>query len=72
MADISEAKNPEQVQQWYGFSAAMRDNAGAVNAAVHAADEAAAAKAMEKLNQSCEDCHKVFHPDVKDVTKDKE
>ncbi len=70
MADTSEAKDAEQVKQWYGFSAAMRDNAGAVNAAVHADDEPAAAKAMEKLTQSCEDCHKVFKPDVKDVKEE--
>ena len=49
MADISEAKDAEQVKQWYGFSAAMRDHAGAVNAAIHEADEPAAAEAMKKL-----------------------
>ena len=36
MADISEAKNAEQVKQWYAFAAAMREEAGAVNAAIHA------------------------------------
>jgi hypothetical protein len=61
MADISEAKNAEQVKQWYDFAAAMRDHAGAVNAAIHKADEPAAAKAMKKLAQSCDDCHDVFH-----------
>ena len=65
MADISEAKNAEQVKQWYGFSAAMRDHAGTVNAAIHKADEPAAAEGMKKLAQSCDDCHAVFHPGVK-------
>jgi hypothetical protein len=65
MADTSEAKSPEQVKQWYGFSTAMRDDAGAVNAAIHKEDEPAAAEAMKKLTQSCEDCHAVFHPEVK-------
>jgi hypothetical protein len=65
MADISEAKNVEQVKQWYDFAAAMRKEAAAVNAAIHAGDEPAAAEGMKRLNQSCEDCHKVFHPDIK-------
>ena len=43
----------------------MRDDAGALNAAIHKGDEPAAAKAMKKLDQSCEDCHAVFKPDVK-------
>ena len=64
LADTSEAKDAEQATQWYGFSAAMRDAAGAVNAAIHDGDEPAAAAAMEKLNQSCEDCHAVFHPEA--------
>ena len=43
----------------------MRDDAGAVNAAIHKGDEAAADEAMKKLAQSCDDCHAVFHPEVK-------
>ena len=65
VADLSETKNPEQVQQWYKFMTAMRDDAGEVNAAIHQRNEPAAAKAMKKLAQSCEDCHAVFHPGVK-------
>jgi hypothetical protein len=65
MADLSEAKNADQVKQWYGFSAAMRDHAGAVNAAIHKGNEPATAEAMKKLAQSCDDCHAVFHPGVK-------
>ena len=70
MADVSKAKNPEQVRQWYDFSAAMRDQAGAVNSAIHKADEAAAAAAMKRLAQSCDDCHAVFHPKALETTKE--
>jgi hypothetical protein len=64
MADTSATKNADQVKQWYGFSAAMRDHAGALNTAIHKGDEPAAAKAMEKLAQSCDNCHAVFHPET--------
>jgi hypothetical protein len=61
MADTSATKGDDQVKQWKEFSAAMRDDAGAVNAAIHKGDEEAAGKAMKKLAQSCDDCHDVFH-----------
>jgi hypothetical protein len=64
IADTSATKNAEQVKQWQTFSKAMRDHAGAANAAIHKGDQAATDKAMKKLNQSCEDCHAVFKPDV--------
>ncbi len=60
-ADTSEAKGPEQVQQWYQFSGQMRDHAAELNAAIHAKDRAVSEKAMKKLAQSCDDCHSVFH-----------
>ena len=63
MADTSVTKNDAQVEQWQEFSAVSRDLAGEVNAAIHKGDEAAADKAMEKLNVSCEDCHAVFKPE---------
>ncbi|MBU4272513.1 MAG: cytochrome c [Planctomycetes bacterium] len=64
MADTSEAKDAGQVKQWFEFSVAMRDSAGALNAAIHKGDEPAAAEAMKKLAQSCNDCHAVFHPEA--------
>lgn len=64
MADTSEAKTPEQIKQWFNLSIAMRDSAGALNAAIHKGDEAAGAEAMKKLAQSCNDCHAVFHPEA--------
>ena len=64
MADAGAAKNPQEIIQWYGFSAEMRDSAGAANAAIHAGNEPAAAEAMQKLAKSCTDCHTVFHPEA--------
>ena len=64
MADTSAAKNPHEIEQWYEFSAAMRDAAGEANAAIHAGNEPAAAQAMQKLAKSCNDCHAVFHPEA--------
>jgi hypothetical protein len=61
MADTSATKGDDQVKQWKEFCTAMRDSAGAVNAAIHAGDRAAAEKGMKKLAQSCDDCHDVFH-----------
>lgn len=65
LADTSATKNADQVKQWQDFCVAARDNAGAANAAIHKGDEAEVAKTMEKLNQSCEDCHAVFKPEEK-------
>jgi hypothetical protein len=62
MADTSQTKNPEQVKQWYDWSAKARNYAGAVNAAIHVGNESAAAEAMKKMAKNCDDCHAVFHP----------
>ncbi len=64
MADTSEAKTPEEIQKWYGFCVQMRDAAAGLNKAIHAGDQAAAEKAMSALNQSCDDCHAVFHTEA--------
>jgi hypothetical protein len=69
MANSSETKKPEQVKQWCDLAAAMRDDAGALNAAINKGDEPAAAKAMKKLQQGCEDCHAVFHPEAIEKSK---
>jgi hypothetical protein len=71
IADTSATKDADQVKLWQKFSKAMRDHAGAANAAIHKGDAAATDGAMKKLNQSCEDCHKVFKPDVAADGKDK-
>jgi len=62
MADDSEAKkNNEDVQKWFKFCTQMRDAAAALNKAVHEGNREGADKAMSALNQSCDDCHAVFH-----------
>ena len=48
---------------WYADCAEMRDAAADVNKSLHAGDSDATAAAMDKLQQSCEDCHKVFKPE---------
>jgi hypothetical protein len=63
MVNTKEAKGDDQ--QWYKFSAEMRDAAAETNKAIHAKDEAATEAAVKKLNKSCEDCHAVFHKEEK-------
>jgi cytochrome c556 len=65
MASTSHAKGDDQVQQWYKFSAEMRDAAAETNKAIHAGDAEATQAAVKKLNKSCEDCHAVFHKEEK-------
>lgn len=62
MADLSATKNADEAKKWQAFCVTSRDDAGAVNAAIRKGDEAAVDKAMDKLNQSCEECHEVFKP----------
>jgi hypothetical protein len=72
MANWSETEKPKEVKQWYEFEVAMRNDAAALNKAIHKGDERAAAKAMKKLQQGCEDCHAVFHPAANEKNKDAE
>jgi len=64
IADLSETKSPEEVEKWKKYCVEMRDAAGALNAAIRAGDEKAAADVMAKLAQSCDDCHAVFHKEA--------
>jgi len=61
MADTEATENAEQVVQWRAFCTQMRDAAGALNAAIHAEDFAAATAANTRLQKNCEDCHAIFH-----------
>lgn len=61
MANSGDTEKPNEVEKWYAFCAQMRDASAAVNAGIHALDQDATDAAMEKLNQSCDDCHAVFH-----------
>ena len=63
MANADETEAPDQVAAWYKYCVQMRDSASALNKAVHDEDEDAAKAAMEALQQSCDDCHAVFHQD---------
>jgi len=62
IADTTQAKNDEEIQKWRTLCVDMRDTAGAINAAIHKQDRDAANAAMTRLQQNCDDCHKVFHP----------
>ena len=64
MADLEAVKKAGDEAKWFKFCADMRDAAGALNAAIHAKDRAAADSAMKKMTQSCDDCHAVFHPEA--------
>ncbi len=66
LADTSEAQNDEQAEQWRQFCIQMRDAAGAVGAGIRAQDREATEAAMQRLAQSCDDCHEVFHPEALD------
>jgi len=64
LSDTSAARGVEQQRQWRDFSASMRDAAGALNSAIRQGDRAAADEALKKLDQSCDDCHAVFHAEL--------
>ncbi|NLS93833.1 MAG: cytochrome c [Planctomycetaceae bacterium] len=64
MANADETVSPDKIAEWFKYCAEMRDAAGALNKAAHAKDEGAATAAMTALQQSCDDCHTVFHKDA--------
>ena len=61
MANADETTAPDKVAEWYKYCLQMRDGSAALNKAAHAKNEEAAKAAMAILQQSCEDCHAVFH-----------
>ncbi len=69
LAAIAEAASAYSIQyaerpadpQWLKFCADTRDAAGQLNAAIHAGDAEKTTAALDRLNHSCESCHKVFH-----------
>ncbi len=62
MAHGDETIKPEEIEQWQAQCIQMRDAAAALNAAIHASDQAAAEAAMGNLGESCRNCHRVFKP----------
>ncbi len=57
------ASDEVQQAQWATWAAAMRDSAGALRGALVASDQPTAEAALARLEQSCRDCHQVFHPE---------
>ena len=55
---------PELAKEWYKYCQQMRSAASEVNAAAHAGDKKIAKAAMKKLQQSCDDCHTIFHQEA--------
>ena len=65
MGNVGDTIKPNQSKKWFGYCEEMRDAAAAVNAGTHAKDEKAVEGAMDRLQQSCDDCHKVFKEEKK-------
>jgi cytochrome c556 len=63
MLYVGDTKKPTEAAKWIEFAAQMRAAASDVAAKVHAGDEAGANAAMDKLNDSCTACHRVFNPE---------
>jgi len=63
LVDTHEVKDLGTNEQWYGFAAAMRDAAAKVGEGLAKKDVAATAAAVEELQKTCTECHKVFRPD---------
>ena len=63
---VADTKKPGEGKKWNEFAAQMRAAACDVAAKSHARDEPGVKAAMDKLNQSCHDCHAVFNPEKKD------
>ncbi len=62
VADTSAVKKPADEEKWYKSCIQMRDAAAALAKTIRDGDSAAGEKAAGALNQSCDDCHTVFHP----------
>jgi hypothetical protein len=63
MANAGDTDKPDEVQKWHQFCTEMRDTAAALNGAIRAKDKEAITATMTKLQQSCDHCHEVFHPE---------
>jgi class 3 adenylate cyclase len=61
MANAEDTEKPNEAQKWYAYCAQMRDAAAAVNKAIADGDADAVQDKLAELQQSCDDCHAVFH-----------
>ncbi|MDR3234020.1 MAG: hypothetical protein LBT46_10230 [Planctomycetaceae bacterium] len=74
IANVQDTAKPDAHAEWKKECEQLRDTALKANAAAHAfadgkADYAAFAKAMEDVNNSCHDCHKIFSPENAEKTE---
>ena len=60
---VGDTALPTEGKKWDEFAAGMRSAAVDLAAKAHAGDEAGAKSAMDKLDESCHACHKVFNPE---------
>ena len=65
MANAEDTDKPNETAKWYAYCAQMRDAAAAVNKAIADGDEDAVKDKLADLQQSCDDCHAVFHEEEK-------
>ena len=59
--NVCETEAPDKEEDWQKYCLRLCGAAGAVNAAIHALDQDAGSVAIAALQQSCDDCHAVFH-----------
>ncbi|MGD0899006.1 MAG: hypothetical protein ABR915_14295 [Thermoguttaceae bacterium] len=62
MANVGDTIKPTESKKWFEFSKEMREAATAVNRSIRAKDVKAVSENMDRLQQSCDDCHVIFHP----------
>ena len=60
----ADTSKPKLFKEWYKYCEEMRNAAAEVNAIAHKGDKKAARKAMQRLAQSCDTCHEVFHKEA--------
>ncbi|MDR3181453.1 MAG: hypothetical protein LBT89_00795, partial [Planctomycetaceae bacterium] len=74
IANVKDTAKPDAEAEWKKECEQLRDTALKANVAAHAfaegkADYAAFSKAMESVNNSCHDCHKIFSPENAEKTE---
>ena len=61
---VADTKKPTEAEKWTALAEQLRAASADVAAKVRAGDNLGATAAMQKLNQSCTDCHNVFSPEA--------
>ena len=60
-ANVAETEDATKSAEWVKFCLTSREDAAALAVALAAADKKASQKNYDKLTQSCDECHAVFH-----------